>query len=397
MRKAILTLMMIGLFSFNAGIIAPSITHAATPSPSIDPCSLTSQERKALEGVDLGYCDVKEALPSTWITDIWGLITTSLTYIPRVIGVLALFGLIVTGIMYIMAGGDSDKAAKAQKNIGWIITGVVLFLLLFWIPQVLSEFIKDLPNDKLVPASTDENGIRLTQIKTKNSTIEWPANMPAANLQSLKDQRALAVNERVSININNSKVTPNSLTIQEGTVVVWYNYDTVDHHYKPDPSRPSTTGPTSLTVPAKNYYVQLIDKPGEFHYIDTDLLGPVQITGSIVVTENTAISVPACPATPLDISVINSKISLAGITPVAIPVYSGTTVIWENVDNKAHTITGNWRSTLTDRPGPAPTLLQAGQTLSHTFVNEGTVGVQFVYFDETDPTNQYVVCVFPRP
>lgn len=55
-----------------------------------------------------------------------------------IIAALALIGLIYSGIMFITAGGDDDKAKKAKQNIIWIITGIVIYILGY---LVLYEFL----------------------------------------------------------------------------------------------------------------------------------------------------------------------------------------------------------------------------------------------------------------
>jgi plastocyanin len=390
LRSFIATIIIFSSLVFATALVMPSTAKAVTP----DPCDLSSQERKINQGIDLGYCAIRDSLPNSSINNIRDFITVAVSFTAKAVGVLALLGLIVTGIMYITSGADADKAGKAQKNLGWIVTGLVIFMLLFWIPQIIRSFVNDLPKASLEAVRTDKKGTLLTTKKA--STDAWPKELESTNLMELMDKRALAVADRASITINNGAISPQSLTVSEGSLVIWYNNDKISHRYKKDPSNQSTMGPESITVPARTYYLQFVEGPGEFNYVE-DIPGPVTVKGTIVSTEDTQLATPSCSGTPVASDSVSIAVSLAGMSTTDLDtsptVYNGTEVIWTNTDTKPHTITRDRRSTM--KGGPKPTVLQPGQSLRHIFTGEPNIAVQFTYFDETNPSTLYGICMIP--
>lgn len=57
-------------------------------------------------------------------------------------GALAVISVIYSGIMYMTAGGDPKKSETAKKNLGWSITGLVVFFLatalVVWVNQLIN-------------------------------------------------------------------------------------------------------------------------------------------------------------------------------------------------------------------------------------------------------------------
>jgi hypothetical protein len=45
--------------------------------------------------------------------------------IPYILGALAVFGMMYSGFLYVMALGDATKMEMAKKNITWILTGIL--------------------------------------------------------------------------------------------------------------------------------------------------------------------------------------------------------------------------------------------------------------------------------
>jgi hypothetical protein len=93
---------------------------------------------------DLGYSDIKECLPvSKFDNASWEqIIAQILETLNYIIAFLAIFGLIVSGIMYITAGGDTDKAEKARHNIVWIVIGILIYMFtLFFVPLIRAGLI----------------------------------------------------------------------------------------------------------------------------------------------------------------------------------------------------------------------------------------------------------------
>lgn len=350
----------------------------------------TSQELKKTEGLDLGYCEIKNALPKSNIESIGAFIATILSWVSWVVGVLAFLGLIVTGIMYITAGGNAEQAEKAQKNIVWIVTGIVIFMFSLWVPRVIRQFIAEVPNNpKLLvgepPAgSTDDTlGFRteLTQVGTLT-----------LDTTPVTKQRVLGTTEQVTVSISNGIVTPTKLAIRQGTAVVWINQDDAGHGFVPHPTQPSSIGGGKFYLPPRTTLAQFYAKPGEFNYAKVDDKGKVLMSGRITVEADTRLSTPDCSTTTLAEKQITAIVSLAGIHPASIPINQGTTITWENRDTKVHTITID--PAMATLAGPKPTKLEPGKSLTHTFSsNYG----QFVYLDEADgnPLARYIVCVYP--
>ncbi len=118
----LLPLSLLGVF----GVTTPAHAQEATPS-----VFLTTPDPLASRlpfDPDLGYSDIKSTLPFSRITNVGELLSALLGSLNFIVAALALFGLIFTGIMYITAGGDMDKADKARKNIVWIITGIAIYI-----------------------------------------------------------------------------------------------------------------------------------------------------------------------------------------------------------------------------------------------------------------------------
>ncbi len=78
---------------------------------------------------------------NTIFTDVPTFATAVLRTIWPYAGSLAVLAVIYSGFMYITAGGDSDQAEKAKKNLTWAIIGVVLVassvLIVSWVDNVL--------------------------------------------------------------------------------------------------------------------------------------------------------------------------------------------------------------------------------------------------------------------
>lgn len=66
---------------------------------------------------------------------------------------LALIGMIVSGMMFITAGSDSDKANTAKKNMLWVISGILIYMLSLYAAKSLRVGIED----QVVAPSTEES------------------------------------------------------------------------------------------------------------------------------------------------------------------------------------------------------------------------------------------------
>lgn len=90
----------------------------------------------------LGYEELRGGLPASRFDDggIVDLVIEVLNVVSYIIAFLAMAGLIISGIMYITAAGDPDKAKRARSNIVWIIIGMVIYILAYWLLQTTRLF-----------------------------------------------------------------------------------------------------------------------------------------------------------------------------------------------------------------------------------------------------------------
>lgn len=381
-------------------ILCCSLVLSAVSTPALalaadDPCDLTSQEQKAQEGIDLGYCAIRNALPKSTITNIDSLIATGLKYTAQAVGLLALVGLIITGIMYITAGGDADKQKKATANIGYVVTGLVVFMLLFWIPSVLSGFLTSLPDTDITPKGLyDTNGVRTvaSDWPPPLTSAPWPTTInPATTNAKIKEKRALTVDKRASVTIQNNTISPKDLVVEEGTVVLFLNLDAVNQTLYRDPEK-STLGPDRLEVAKNGYQLEFFEGAGFYYYAIVDGRGTPTAEGKITVLSDDDKVVPSCESRPVASLDVQVDISFVGMSVIAANVASGGRVTWTNKDTKIHTVTRDAASTA---EGPKPQIIQPGQSLSYGFTGDPRAITQFVYFDETDPKTRYAICVDP--
>ncbi len=106
-----------------------------TPSPLFEP--------------DLGYEAIKECLPVSrldhinGLTDLWN---SFWTYSNMIVAMLALLGLVFSGLMFITAGSNPDRAKSGRNTIIAVITGIIIYMialrLLSWIPGAIGGFFK---------------------------------------------------------------------------------------------------------------------------------------------------------------------------------------------------------------------------------------------------------------
>jgi len=114
-----LFVIMVSLFLMAQPALAQGIKHVG-PSPVFNP--------------DLGFSQTLNSLPrSRFDTNIQDLISVVLDVSNTILVVLMLAGLIISGIMYITAGGDEEKAKKARQNMVWIVIGILIYIFAFWV------------------------------------------------------------------------------------------------------------------------------------------------------------------------------------------------------------------------------------------------------------------------
>lgn len=89
-----------------------------------------------ISGQDLvGILDV-----STAPLSIFNLVTLIVTWLLYFAGVLAFIFLVVSGIMYITAGGNPEQSKKAQQGLINAIIGIIIITLAFAILRAVGNF-----------------------------------------------------------------------------------------------------------------------------------------------------------------------------------------------------------------------------------------------------------------
>lgn len=84
----------------------------------------------------------KIVFPSTKIGSISDLVGAIINWSLGLAGAFAVIAIVYSGIMYITAGGDAEKAANARKNLTWAIIGIVIIMLALVIVNTVIEVIK---------------------------------------------------------------------------------------------------------------------------------------------------------------------------------------------------------------------------------------------------------------
>lgn len=69
------------------------------------------------------------------------IIENTLLWVLGIAGSIALFMLIVGGIMYITSGGDEQKVATAKKMFNFTVLGLIIVLLSYSIIKVLNDIL----------------------------------------------------------------------------------------------------------------------------------------------------------------------------------------------------------------------------------------------------------------
>lgn len=95
---------------------------------------------KLAAGFDLGQLGTI-TLPGTNITGAENLVTTVITWLLGLAGALAVVAIVYSGIMYMMAGGDAEKATTARKNLLWAILGVIIIVLSYSVVAFINQLL----------------------------------------------------------------------------------------------------------------------------------------------------------------------------------------------------------------------------------------------------------------
>lgn len=82
---------------------------------------------------DFGYDTIKKELPYPSFNlenPDWGAIAG---WVSLFFGSLFVAALIISGILFITSGGDPERTKRARANFTWVITGIVIYALIFFI------------------------------------------------------------------------------------------------------------------------------------------------------------------------------------------------------------------------------------------------------------------------
>lgn len=146
LRLIIGTLLALSLFLILPGTslatsLATTHTQAETKSTAADD-----------KNNPLQYNTIKDSLPRSRFEDTVDgqttffspdmIINDILKLVNLVLASLAIIGLVISGIMYITAGDDPEKAKSARNNVIYIITGIVIYIAAYWLIVFGGDLIK---------------------------------------------------------------------------------------------------------------------------------------------------------------------------------------------------------------------------------------------------------------
>lgn len=142
-------LLVITMLTVSILIAQPALAQTANCDPTLTAPRPNPPAGPVIFNPDLGYKKIKDCLPVSNFDDFTTeqLITQILDVFSLIIVFLAVIGLLMSGIMYITAAGDPDKVEKAKKNIGWIIIGIVLYM----VSLLILPYTKALILDQVAP------------------------------------------------------------------------------------------------------------------------------------------------------------------------------------------------------------------------------------------------------
>ena len=84
--------------------------------------------------------NINEITPSN-VTEIGNIIYKIIDLLTYLIGVLAFFGIIFSGIQYITAGGEMEKAVKAKKTLTYSILGIILATMAYALTTIIASML----------------------------------------------------------------------------------------------------------------------------------------------------------------------------------------------------------------------------------------------------------------
>src|SRR3989344_108570 len=160
------------------------------------------------------------------------------------------------------------------------------------------------------------------------------------------------------IDISNYEFSPQTITINQGDIVVWMNSDSVVHTVI---SNPAGMFFSANIAPGASYSYQF-NTPGTFNYRCTIHPG---MTGTVIVLPSN--NPPPATNPPITAGeTYQVKISGYSFTPKNITVNVGDTVVWTNNDAVTHTVDSSSGNEL------ASGNITTGMRFSHTFNTAGT-------------------------
>ncbi|MDE1861729.1 MAG: cupredoxin domain-containing protein [Thaumarchaeota archaeon] len=160
----------------------------------------------------------------------------------------------------------------------------------------------------------------------------------------------------------NPNFTPDVVTVPKGDIITWTNNDTVPHTVT-SAKDAGATFDSGLIAPGKTFSLDTSKLNGtEYDYMCT--VHPY-MTGKIIITK------PLVANVTISSGAHTQSAGQKYFDPSNISVKNGTTVIWTNKDNTAHTVTSGDPSA-----GPSGQfdsgLIKPGDTFKHAFTAVGT-------------------------
>lgn len=155
MRYLTLTSIFLGaMLWLNLGLTSPALAQGKTPAKPAEQTQTEKQqpaetaEDEALPTQDnanntLEYQRIFDTLPKSQFDNYrpLNLITKVLEVLALIVAGLALIGLIYSGIMFITAGSDDEKAKKAKQNVIWTLSGVLIYILGYLVIYRILEWV----------------------------------------------------------------------------------------------------------------------------------------------------------------------------------------------------------------------------------------------------------------
>lgn len=119
-----MTIMFFGTISTSAAIDCNNATYRSDPACATQPA--TTPKSSVCQGVNIASGETGTDCSTTSGTAIDKLVKQIIIIFSWVVGVVAVFAIIIAGLQFITAGGDAAKIAKARNVILYAIIGLVV-------------------------------------------------------------------------------------------------------------------------------------------------------------------------------------------------------------------------------------------------------------------------------